>query len=132
MRAGEKTAKHLCVLGGVIDNTSLTAFTSAGNSGSSPWRKGGISLPNSSCVPNAYASMKEARHAVWDLAMYVDLHTASSCVKPGQVGWPSSQWPSRQGLVPLMQSCKKTFFVRYPDFQLKNVRNMYFVNFFII
>ena len=30
------------------------------------------------------------------------------------------------------QSCKKTFFVRYPDFQLINVRILYLLNFAII
>ena len=30
------------------------------------------------------------------------------------------------------QSCKKTFFVRYPDIQLKNVRILYLLNFAII
>ena len=30
------------------------------------------------------------------------------------------------------QSCKKTFFVRYPDIQLKNVRILYLLNFVIL
>ena len=33
---------------------------------------------------------------------------------------------------PTHQSCKKTFFTRYPDFQPKNVRIMFLLNFSII
>ena len=31
-----------------------------------------------------------------------------------------------------IQSCKKTFFIRYLDFQLKNVRLLYLLNFAMI
>ena len=42
---------------------------------------------------------------------------------------PNKTWV---GGYPSPQSCKKTFFVRYPYFQLKNVQNLYFLNFVTI